>query len=189
VGCDVGGSAGPMASVHGEKVDHETDRAEWSHLVVDLRRNGLGRARPQLDFEGWPGRSDKSQSAVVYNDASPRTRADAVGVQQGRRHGALVPLRAGANQADIFRQLGSVAQRTLQQRPKPLVPSLVLHHPRVRLERRSVTDVLIMTAGKLSHPVALVISPEAGDSTLHEPSVPGGRSLVPLLSLHSVQST
>jgi len=164
-----------MAVVYCQKIDGETDGSERPHLMVDVRRNGLGRVAPKLDVERWFGRGGKSQLPVVYNDAAPGAPGDSMGVKQTRRHGVLIPFRAGTDKAEAVGQFGSVTKRTVERCPEPVVAPLVLLDPRSELEWRSVTDVLVVATGELGDPVALVVWVIASDGTLHKPSVAGIR--------------
>jgi hypothetical protein len=163
-------------SVHREELDREADRSERLHVVFDLGGDGLGRVWSQRHVEKWLGGGDESQLSVVDEDASPGASGQVVSTEQTRRHGVLVPLGTGTNQAEIAGQLGSVTERAVEWCPEPLGASLSLQHPSSELERWSVADVLVVATGELGHPVGLLVLVVAGDRSLHGSSVPGVQS-------------
>jgi len=113
-----------------EELDREADRTERTAFVLDVRGNGLGRSGPQHHLEYWLGGGNKTELSFVYHDPSPRAAGYAVSAEQAPRHGVLVPLGAGANQAKGFGQFRSVTQRAVEWRANPVHAPLGLQHPR-----------------------------------------------------------
>lgn len=75
----------------------------------------------------------------------------------------LVPLCCRADRPEQRRQLGSIAERTGKRRPDALGATSCSQDPRSLLERRTVPDVLIVAAGELGYPVAVIILMESSD--------------------------
>jgi len=158
----------------GEELDGEADLTERSDFVLDVRGNGLGRSGPQHNLQRWLGGGNETELSVMHHDPSPRAAGYSVSAEQTPRHGVLVPLRAGANEAKGFGQFRPVTQRAVKWRVKPVRAPLGLQHPRSQLERRTVPDVLVVTAGELGYPVAFIVTVITSDGALHTPSVVGG---------------
>lgn len=159
-----------------EEFDREVDRTERSDFVLDVRGNSLGRAGPQHHLEYWFRGGNKTELSIVYHYPSPRAAGYSVSAEQAPRHGVLVPLGTGANQTKGFGQFRPVAQRAFEWRAKPVRAPLGLQHPRSELERRTMPDVLVVTAGELGDPVAFIVTVITSDGALHTPSVVGARS-------------
>lgn len=162
-----------LALIDGQELDLEADRTQRSDFVHDVGRNSLGRPRPQCHFECWFGGGNKSELSVMHHDPSPCATGYSVSAEQAPRHGVLVPLGAGANQAKGFGQFRSVAQRAIEWRAQPLPAPLGLQHPRSQLEGWTVPDVLVVTAHELGYPVTFLVTVKTSDGALHAPSVPG----------------
>ena len=159
-----------------EELDDEADRTERLDFVLDVRGNSVGRSGPQHYLEYRFGGGGKTELPVMHYDPSPRAAGDSVSAEQAPRHGVLVPLGAGANQAKGFGQFCPVAQWAVEWQAKPFHAPLGLQHPGSELERRTVPDVLVVTAHELSDPVAFIVTVITSDGALHTPSVDGVRS-------------
>jgi hypothetical protein len=64
--------------------------------------------------------------------------------------------------------IGSVAERTDDLCPETARPSLFADHPRMELERRTVPDVLVVTARQLGDPVPRRILVKSDDQLFHD---------------------
>lgn len=164
---DIGGGATSATLVDGEKLDRERDRAERSDVVLDVRRDGLGRARAQYKVQPWLRRRDEQQLSTMHHDPSPSTAGEATGTPQARRDRAIVQLLAGPKQPEAVGQFGTVAQRTVERGPDPRGPTRLVDHPRPPLERGPVTDMLVVAARELRDPLVHLVAVVTDDRAPH----------------------
>jgi len=112
--------------------------------------------------------------------AGIRLTAQAVGpvpaaVQHGTAVGTDEVCDAGRLAAGVFDPSGrrrAVAQRTVAGGSDPCCSCFLRENPRPHLERRSVTDVLVVATIELRHPVAIRILTQPDDHTLHDGTLP-----------------
>jgi hypothetical protein len=83
----------------------------------------------------------------------------------------LVPFRTRSNQLEAVWQFGSVTEGAVERRTESRLPPLGVECPRSGLEWWTVADVLAMTAGELSDPLAFLVTVVTGDRSLHQTRV------------------
>jgi hypothetical protein len=134
--------------------------------MFDFWWNCLSRVGIDDDIELGSGAQREAQPSEMHNELTPRSSGDAVISEESRRDRVLVPFRAGTHQGQTVGEFSSIAERTRELRPEFLIPSLFVHYPFPKLERRTVTYVLAVTAGQLRYPLAVLVTMEASYSSL-----------------------
>ena len=79
----------------------------------------------------------------------------------------LVPIGTGTNESKTLRWFGSLAQRTVQRRSESLISFSHTEHPETFLKWWAVSDVLVVTAGEFSDPIAVTVLIVTGDRPPH----------------------
>ena len=136
--------------------------------MFDARGNGLDFLRAELNHQRRHRRRSETEASVEDHDLSPRPGGNPMGTAKTGGHGLLIPLGAGPGQAKPVRELGAVTQRAVQRGAQPRFSFVGVEDPRSELERRAVTDMLVVPAGQLGYPVVFVVGVKARDCTLHK---------------------
>ena len=77
-----------------EEINREPDRTEWLHVMLDAWRDRLCGSGVQCDIEGWIARHHELEPSVANPNQPPRTARHAMGTEQARGDGQLIPFRA-----------------------------------------------------------------------------------------------
>lgn len=102
-----------------------------------------------------------------HSQVTPSAFSGAVTSQQACRQCVLVE-RAGSSQdRETFREVKAVAPGAVDGRTKVGGPPISIEHPSSLLERRPVTDMLVVVAGQLRHPLIVAVTEEADDGPDH----------------------
>lgn len=137
-----------------------------------LRSPGPRRASPSdLGFE--------LEVDLTFDDVQspPPPARGSVGALETVGKRVLVPGAGLPDETEAVREFGTVAERTVDGGPHAAGPSVGVEHPWSRLERGSVTDVLVVEARQLRHPVTVAVGVETDNRADHRPVPPSGEGL------------
>jgi hypothetical protein len=154
-----------------EEINREPDRTEGLHVMLDAWRDRLCGSGVQCDIEGWIARHHELEPSVANPNHPPRTVRHAMGTEQARGDGLLIPFRARSGQMEALWKLGTIAERAIERRPDLRRSTLCVHDPRSDLERRLVPNVLVVPARQFGDPVALLVEVEPRDRSFHRSRV------------------
>jgi len=166
--------ADAVLSIDSEEVDGESNLSERLHVMGDAggyRLDGLG-AEPHVEHR--IALHHELQCASANSDQPPGTLPEAVRVQEAGRNRSVFPLRARSDQVETTGQLSPFAEQAVQRSTDSLGATLAVEHPGSELERRLMTNVLAVTTRELGDPIALLVSVESCNRSIHEPTVGPG---------------
>jgi hypothetical protein len=153
-----------------EEVDGDEDRSLDTEMMGSTRREWLllaggevcGDRRVGCKLNEDSALEDAYQAPCAFGHAviAPERRRQCFGVKRARR----------ARHHKSIRELGAVAERTVDVRVEMRGASLFGGRPRPVSERRLVTDVLVVEAGQLGDPITLVVLMKADDGSPHAES-------------------
>ncbi len=161
-----------VVSIHAQGVQGEADRPERVHLVIQLGRDHLFRPRHEFDLQRRLRRHRENEDDRHGHGFVPR-RPLRWGVPDGAQPaGCARPTLdwcariAGEPVVRIGRRAGTRAAARFGRASRRVL------HPGPVLERRAMSDVLIMGARELGDPVAAAALVVAGDDPVHSGQPP-----------------
>jgi len=105
--------------------------------------------------------------AVVDLEPPPPAIGGSVSAPQGVRQRVLIPGACTSEHNEVLGKLGAIAEWAVDRRSHLAGAPVGVEDPWSWLEGRTVTDVLIVKAGQLRHPIALAVGVEPDDRPDH----------------------